>query len=67
MSCAEAFPGNSCTSVTVDREEGDAVLRVHDNGIGIASELMPRLFDLFTQAITPWCAPAAVWVSVSLW
>lgn len=32
------------------REEGFAVVRVKDSGIGISSEMLPVIFDLFTQA-----------------
>ena len=33
------------------QQEGDfAVLRIADNGIGIVPELLPRIFELFTQA-----------------
>ena len=32
------------------REEGRAVLRVRDTGIGIGADVLPRVFDLFTQA-----------------
>jgi signal transduction histidine kinase len=35
--------------VLVRREDGEAVLCVNDNGVGIAPDLLPRVFDLFTQ------------------
>jgi len=35
--------------VSVLHQNGEAVLRVKDNGIGIAPDLLPRIFDLFTQ------------------
>jgi len=36
--------------ITVEQERGEVVLRVWDTGVGIAPELLPRIFDLFTQA-----------------
>jgi PAS domain S-box-containing protein len=35
--------------VVVRREDGGAVIRVRDNGVGIAAEILPHLFDLFVQ------------------
>ena len=36
--------------LTALQEGDDAVVRVKDNGVGISAELLPHVFDLFTQA-----------------
>jgi PAS domain S-box-containing protein len=35
--------------ITVSREGTEAVMRVRDNGVGIAPEVLPHIFELFTQ------------------
>jgi PAS domain S-box-containing protein len=44
-------PGGRIT-VRAAREGGEAVLRVRDTGIGIDSELLPKVFELFVQGDT---------------
>jgi PAS domain S-box-containing protein len=41
-------PGGRVT-VKVSTEDQEAVVRVADNGVGIPHELLPTIFDLFTQ------------------
>src|SRR4029453_8129211 len=36
-------------SLTAQREGDDAVIALRDNGVGIPSEVLPFVFDLFTQ------------------
>ena len=43
-------PPESPVTVTVERDDGDAVVRIEDRGIGIAPDVLPRIFELFTQA-----------------
>lgn len=41
-------PGGQIT-VHAEPVDGEVVLRVHDTGVGIAPDLLPRVFDLFVQ------------------
>ncbi|HXJ83345.1 MAG TPA: ATP-binding protein [Candidatus Methylomirabilis sp.] len=54
---AKYTPRSGEISVTGYRECDEVVLRVRDNGIGIAPEMLPRVFDLFAQAEQPLARP----------
>jgi signal transduction histidine kinase/ActR/RegA family two-component response regulator len=42
-------PAAGTIEITLRAEHGDAVLRVRDTGVGIAREMLSRVFDLFAQ------------------
>ena len=46
---AKYTPRGGAISVRGYGERGEVVLRVRDSGIGIAREMLPRVFDLFVQ------------------
>ena len=35
--------------LTANREGSDAIVSVRDNGVGIPGDMLPRIFDMFTQ------------------
>lgn len=43
-------PPHGRIALELAASDGDAVLRIRDNGIGISKELIPRVFELFRQA-----------------
>ncbi|HKB40632.1 MAG TPA: ATP-binding protein, partial [Gemmataceae bacterium] len=47
---AKYTPEGGHIRLAVGTEDNRAVLRVRDDGVGIAPELLPKVFDLFTQA-----------------
>jgi PAS domain S-box-containing protein len=46
---AKYTPEGGVVRLSSSVEDGEAVVRVRDNGIGIAPELLPKIFDLFVQ------------------
>ena len=50
---AKYTPPGGKISLSAVCEAGHAVIRVRDDGIGVEPTLLPRMFDLFTQADRP--------------
>jgi len=51
-------PSGGSVDIDVQREGGEALLRVTDDGIGIAPEMLSRVFELFAQGDQPMDRPA---------
>jgi len=47
---AKYTPRGGCITLALAREQGALVITVRDNGIGLDGQLLPQVFDLFTQA-----------------
>jgi len=47
---AKYTPDGGALQVSLQEGDGQAILEVRDNGIGIGRDLLPVVFDLFTQA-----------------
>jgi PAS domain S-box-containing protein len=50
---AKFTPPAGRIDVLAERTDNEVILRVRDSGIGISRDLLPRVFDLFTQAERP--------------
>jgi CheY-like chemotaxis protein/two-component sensor histidine kinase len=54
-------------AVIAERDGNAAVVRVRDNGIGIPAELLPKIFDMFTQGgVSPQRGQGGLGVGLSL-
>jgi signal transduction histidine kinase len=50
LNAAKYTEAGGNVGLSVERQEGEAVVRISDTGIGIAPDILPRVFDLFVQA-----------------
>jgi PAS domain S-box-containing protein len=64
---AKFTPMGGEITVTASVDAGKARVAVHDNGIGIAADNLPRIFGMFTQAaVPPDLAPEGLGIGLSL-
>jgi len=47
---AKYTPEGGHIRLSVEGQDGQAVIRVRDNGMGIPAHVLPKIFDMFTQA-----------------
>jgi two-component system, chemotaxis family, CheB/CheR fusion protein len=50
---AKYTPAGGKIIISVSTEDGKAKLSVRDSGIGISEEMLPKIFDIFSQAVQP--------------
>lgn len=50
---ARYTPPGGLIQLSGEREEGEAVVRARDSGVGLEPEMVEKIFDLFTQADHP--------------
>jgi signal transduction histidine kinase len=55
---AKFTPKGGDITVTVEAENDEIVIRVADNGIGIEPEMLPKVFEMFSQVGRPLDRPA---------
>lgn len=66
LNAAKYTPPGGRIRLTVEREEGGICLRVQDTGIGISSEILPRIFDMFVQADQSPGAPGGLGLGLAI-
>jgi signal transduction histidine kinase len=49
LNAAKCTDTGGLVELFVERNEGEAVVRIRDSGIGIAPDVLPHVFDLFVQ------------------
>ncbi|VTR94395.1 response regulator sensory box histidine kinase : PAS domain S-box protein OS=Massilia sp. LC238 GN=FG94_02777 PE=4 SV=1: Response_reg: PAS_3: PAS_9: HisKA: HATPase_c [Gemmata massiliana] len=46
---AKYTPPGGCVGLAVEREGGTAVIRISDSGVGLEADMLPKVFEMFTQ------------------
>lgn len=60
-------PPGGAIDIVLETRAGEAVLTVSDNGVGIAPDLMPRLFDIFVQGkVSLDRSQGGLWIGLAL-